>query len=204
MLILFASWVALELAVVGLYRFGFVVWLVLHLVFLFLFSGLIVGCHGIALKAADGNAPNLTDLTVLLDRGPSFLLAFCIYLVAVAGGLVLLVVPGIYVAVRYALFGHILANTARIGSCGPAGCCGALSHGRWWTVCGFVLMALLLNLAGAALLGVGLIITFPVTLLATSSLYLSLQRSMQSPSGRPPDQSHAASIIAAGPRPFLL
>ncbi len=184
MLILFASWVALELAVVGLHRFGFVVWLVLHLVFLFLFSGLIVGCHGIALKAADGNAPNLTDLTALLDRGPSFLLAFCIYLVAVAGGLVLLVVPGIYVAVRYALFGHILATRPASALEALRGAA-ALSHGRWWTVCGFVLMALLLNLAGAALLGVGLVITFPVTLLATSSLYLSLQRSMQSPSGRP-------------------
>jgi hypothetical protein len=184
MLILFASWVALELAVVALHRFGVVVWLGLHLAFLLLFSGLIVGCHRIALKAADGKASNLRDLTALLERGPTFLLAFSIYSVAVVGGLVLLVVPGIYIGVRYALFGQVLATkpSSAIEALRDAA---ALSRGQWWTVCGIVLRALLLNLAGAALLGLGLIITFPVTLLATSSLYLSLQRSMDSPGGGP-------------------
>lgn len=184
MLILFASWVALELAVVALHRFGIVVWLILHLVFLLLFSSLIVGCHRIALKAADGQTPDLTDLTALLERGPTFLLAFCIYSVAVVAGLVLLVVPGIYVAVRYALFGQVLA-TRPASALEALRDAAALSHGRWWTICGTMLIALLLNLAGLALLGLGLIVTFPVTLLATSSLYLSLQRSIQTPSGRP-------------------
>jgi hypothetical protein len=178
MLILFGSWVALELAVVALHRFGIVVWLVLHLAFLLLFSGLLVGYYGIALQAADGKAPNLTDLTALLKRSPTFLLAFCIYSVAVVGGLVLLVVPGIYVAVRYALFGQVLA-TRPASALEALGDAAALSHGRWWTICRMVLMALLLNLAGVALLGFGLVITFPVTLLAISSLYLSLKRSIQ-------------------------
>jgi uncharacterized membrane protein len=40
-----------------------------------------------------------------------------------------------------------------------------------------MLIGLLLNLGGAALLGIGLLITFPVSVLATSSLYRSLQRS---------------------------
>jgi uncharacterized membrane protein len=55
----------------------------------------------------------------------------------------------------------------------------ALSRGRWWTVCVVMLMALLLNLAGAAFLGLGLLITFPVSLLAKSDLYRSLQRLRQ-------------------------
>src|SRR5713101_106380 len=177
MLILFASWVALELAVVALHRFEIVVWLVLHLVFLLLFSGLLVGCDAIALQAARGEAPKVISLTALLKRGPTFFLAFCIYAVAVVGGLALLVVPGIYVAVRYALFGQVLA-TKPASALEALRDAAALSHGRWWTICGTVLMAFLLNLAGAALLGVGLVITFPVSLLAISSLYLSLQRSI--------------------------
>jgi hypothetical protein len=188
MLILFASWVVLELGVVALRRFGIVVWLLLHLAFLLLFSGLLVGFHGLALGAAEGNAPNLIDLTSLLKRGPTFLLAFCIYSVLVVGGLVLLVVPGIYLAVRYAFFGQVIA-TSPVSPLEALRDAAALSYGRWWTISRTVLMALLLNLAGAALLGLGLVITFPVTLLAISSLYLSLQRSTQRRAQRRPNQA---------------
>lgn len=175
MLILFASWVALEVAVVALHRFGLVVWLVLHLAFFVFFSGLMLGLHRIALETVDGKAPKVTDLTALLERGPTFLLAFCIYSVAVIGGLVLLIVPGIYLAVRYALFGQIIAtrSTSAFAAFRDAA---ALSDGRFATVFAVLLIAFLLNLAGAAFLGLGLLITFPVSLLATSDLYRSLQR----------------------------
>ena len=176
MLVLFASWVVLELSVVALHRLGLIVWLVLHLAFFLSFSGLVVGFHRIALEAVDGKEPKLANLTALLGRGPTFLLAFCIYVVVVLGGFALLIVPGIYLVVRYALFGHVLAAgpTSGLEALRDAA---ALSRGRWWTVCIVMLMALLLNLAGAAFLGLGLLITFPVSLLATSNLYRSLQRS---------------------------
>jgi hypothetical protein len=178
MLILFASWAALEVAVVTLQRFGVVVWLVLHLAFFVFFSGLMVGLHRIALETVNGKAPKLANLIALLGRGPTFLLAFCIYSAVVVVGLVLLVVPGIYVAVRYALFGQVLATTSRTA---PQALRDAavLSDGRWWTLFPLLLMALLLNLAGLAFLGLGLFITFPVSLLATSDLYRSLQHPAQ-------------------------
>ncbi len=184
-LILFASWVALELAVVALHRFGVVVNVGLHLAFLLWFSGLLVGLHRMSLEAVDGKAPRLADLTSALGRGPAFLAGLVIYLVAVAGGLVLLLVPGIYLAVRYALFGQVLA-TRPASAVEAFRDAGALSNGRWWTVCAFVLMALVLNVAGAAFLGLGLFVTFPVSLLATSGLYRDVQRSKQSTHGSPP------------------
>jgi uncharacterized membrane protein len=173
MLILFASWVALEVSVVALQRLGLVVWLILHLAFFVFFSGLMLGLHRMALEAVDGKAPKLANLAALLGRGPTFLFAFCIYSAVVVVGLVLLVVPGIYVAVKYALFGQVLAakSTSALDALRDAA---VLSDGRWWTLFPLLLMALLLNLAGLALLGLGLFITFPVSLLATSDLYLSL------------------------------
>jgi uncharacterized membrane protein len=178
MLILFGSWTALEVAVVALQRFGVVVWLILHLAFFVFFSGLMVGLHRIALETVDGKAPKLANLTALLGGGPTFLLAFCIYSAVVVVGLVLLVVPGIYVAVKYALFGQVLATTSTTA---PQALRDAavLSDGRWWTLFPLLLMALLLNLAGMAFLGLGLLITFPVSLLATSDLYRSLQQPAQ-------------------------
>lgn len=178
MLALFASWVVLEVAVISLQRFGLVVWLFLHLAFFVIFSGLMLGLHRIALETMNGKAPRLVNLAALLRRGPTFLLAFCIYSAAVVAGLVLLVVPGIYVAVKYALFGQVLATTATTA---PQALRDAavLSSGQWWTLFPLLLTALLLNLAGLAFLGVGLLITFPVSLLATSDLYRSLRQPAQ-------------------------
>jgi hypothetical protein len=175
MFILFASWVVLEVAVVSFQRLGIVVWLVLHLAFFVLFSGLMAGLHRMALETVNGKVPELANLTALLGRGPTFLLAFCIYSAAVIAGLVFLIVPGIYLAVKYALFGQVLATTETTA---PQALCdaAALSDGRWWTVFLLLLTAILLNLAGAAFLGIGLVLTFPVSLLAISDLYRSLQQ----------------------------
>lgn len=178
MLILFASWAVLEVAVVALDRFGIVVWLILHFAFFVFFSGLMLGLHRIALEAVSGEAPKLAKLTVLLGRGPIFLLALCIYSAVVLAGLVLLIVPGIYVAVRYALFGQVLATTA-VTAPQALRHAAVLSDGRWWSLFPLLLIALLLNLAGIAFLGLGLLITFPVTLLAMSDIYRSLQQPAQ-------------------------
>lgn len=71
-LALFGSWVSLELAVVAVHRRGVLPNLALHLAFLFLFSGLMVGIQSIALQVVDGLVPTLRSLPAMLDRGPSF------------------------------------------------------------------------------------------------------------------------------------
>ncbi len=173
--ILVGSWVILELTVVALHRFGVVLNVVLHLAFLVLFAGLMVGIHSIALQAVDGRSPTLKSLTSLLARGPTYLLALCLYCLAVAGGLLLLVVPGVYFAVRYALFGHVLA-AGQASALEALRAAGSLSQGRWWVVSGLLLAVSALNIAGAALLGLGLLISFPIALLATASLFRTLHR----------------------------
>lgn len=167
-LVLFGTWLALELAVAGTHRWGLLPNLVLHLAFLFLFSGLLVGIESIALQVVDGSAPRLGSLFERLERGPSFLLALCLYLLGVACGLVLLVAPGIYLAVRYAPFGYVLASRKASGVEALREAA-ALTRGRWWEACRFFLLLLALNLAGAALLGLGLLVSFPVSLLAAAS-----------------------------------
>lgn len=180
MLVLFASWVALELSVVALHRFGLVPNVLLHLAFLLFASGLIVGLHGIALEALDGRAPHLKRLTASLERGPSYLLAFGLYVASVAIGLALLVVPGVYVAVRYAPFGQVLAmkHASALEALRDSA---SLTQGRWWATCRVLLIALVLNLAGAALLGVGLLVSWPVSLLMVTSLFRTFQGSSADP-----------------------
>lgn len=174
MLILFVSWVCLEVAVITLHGLGVVVNVLLHLAFLVWFSGLMAGLHAMVLQTIDGRTPALKDLFTLLGRGPAFLFAVVLYLVAVAVGLVLLVLPGIYLAVRYAFFGYILA-TKPVSALEALRFAGALANGRWWALFGFFLVILALNIAGAALLGVGFFISYPVSLLAGASLFRTLE-----------------------------
>jgi len=174
MLLLFLSWVVLEIAVVFLHRLGFVVSLVLHLAWLFLFSGMLVGLHVMALKSVDGEIPRVVDLFGSLERGPAYLLALSIYCLAVCGGLVLLIVPGIYLAIRYCLFAQVITDTSA-SALAALRKAAALAHGNWAPLGALFFIAFLLNIAGTSLLGIGLIISFPVSLLAITRFYRSLQ-----------------------------
>ena len=174
MLLLFLSWVSVEIAVVFLHRLGFAVWLVLHLAWLFLFSGMLVGLHVMALKSVDGENPRVGDLFGSLERGPAYLFALSIYCLTVSGGLVLLIVPGIYLAIRYCLFAQIITDTSA-SALSALRKAAALARGSWAPLGSLFLIAFLLNIAGTALLGIGLIVSFPVSLLAIAGFYRSLQ-----------------------------
>ncbi len=174
MLLLFLSWVVLEVAVIFLQRLGLTVWLVLHLGWLFLFSGMLVGLHVMALKSVDGEIPRVGNLFGSLERGPAYLLALGIYCLAVSGGLVLLIVPGIYLAIRYCLFAQVITDTSA-SALAALRKAAALAHGNWAPLGALFLIAFLLNIAGMAFLGIGLIISFPLSLLAIAGFYRSLQ-----------------------------
>ena len=174
MVLLFLSWVVLEIAVVFLHRFGFAVWLALHLAWLFFFAGMLVGLHVMALKSIDGEIPRVGDLFASLERGPAYLLALGIYCLTVSGGLVLLIVPGVYLAARYCLFAQIIADTSA-SALSALRKAAALARGSWASLSALFLIAFLFNIAGMVLLGIGLIISFPVSLLAIAGFYRSLQ-----------------------------
>jgi hypothetical protein len=174
MLLLFLSWVVLEVAVIFLQRLGLAVWLVLHLGWLLLFSGLMVGLHVMALKSIDGEIPRVGDLFGSLERGPAYLLALSIYCLTVSGGLVLLIIPGIYLAIRYCLFAQIITDRSA-SALAALRKAAELAHGNWVPLGALFLIAFLLNIAGMTLLGIGLIISFPVSLLAIAGFYRSLQ-----------------------------
>jgi thiamine-phosphate pyrophosphorylase len=117
LLMMFALWVALELAVFSIQRhftlatwLGIEIWTVLHLTFLVVFSGLAAGLVVISGEVLSGREARLETLFGSMKRGPQVLLALCLYLLGVVAGLVLLVVPGIYFAVRYAMFGQVVAT----------------------------------------------------------------------------------------------
>jgi hypothetical protein len=174
MILLFLSGIVLKTALLILHRSDFAIWLVILLAWLFLCSGMIVGLHVMALKSVDGRIPQVADLFASLGLGPAYLLALCIYCAAVSLGFALLIIPGIYLAIRYCLFAQIITDKSA-GALAALRDAAALARGNWSQLGALFLIAFLLNVAGAAILGLGLVISFPVSLLAIAGFYRSIR-----------------------------
>jgi hypothetical protein len=172
MILLFLSGIVVALLV--LHRSGFAIGLIILLAWLLWCSGMIVGLHVMALKSVDDRVPRVDDLFRSLALGPAYLLALTFYCAAVSLGFALLIVPGIYLAIRYCLFAQIITDK----SAGPLAAlrdAAGLARGHYAQLGALFLIAFLLNAAGAAILGLGLAISFPVSLLAIAGFYRSLQ-----------------------------
>jgi len=173
LLTIFGAWVALEIVVITGQRLGIVLWALAHLAFLVFVAGLEVGFLQICLALCDGREPTFADIFTHLAMGPKFLAAQILYLLVVVIGLLLLVVPGVYFSVRYALFGFCMAagETNLVRSFHQSA---VLSMGRK-TYLFWILVALfVLNTVGACLLGLGLFITVPLSVLMMTAFYRQL------------------------------
>jgi hypothetical protein len=168
-----ASWVILEIVVIRGQQFGIVLWALAHLAFLIFFAGLEAGFACVCLELYDGEAPTFASVFAHLALGPKFLAGQIIYLLIVVAGLALLVVPGFYLAARFAWFGFRLVDgeSNLIGSFRQSA---ALSSGATGQLSLLIVALLLLNVLGAAVLGLGLFATIPLSVLVMASVYRQL------------------------------
>jgi uncharacterized membrane protein len=169
------AWVLLEVAVVATHKLGVAVNLGLHVAYLIGASGLELGLVTMMLDIADGKSPTYRDLFAKLRRGPHFLAAKLIYLLLLALGLISLIAPGLWLGTRYSMFPGLMAD----GQHNPVEALKSSSsmvRGHTGKVLIFLLILVLLNSLGACLLGLGLLLTFPTSLLAMAYLYRYLQR----------------------------
>lgn len=181
-----AAWVALEIAVVAAHRSGipaiayWPLWSCLHLAFFWLFCGLMAGIHRMALQAVDGGIPTFATAVSRFDQGNSYLLTSLLYWVVVTGGLVLAVIPGLVVAVTLAPFRFLLVEGSQNGLSSLREAA-LLSASHRWQIFRTLFVSAALNLGGAAFLGLGLLVTFPLTVLLRASQFRALQQQRLSP-----------------------
>lgn len=173
LLTIFCAWVALEIVVITGQRLGIVLWAAAHLAFLVFVAGLEVGFLQICLALCAGREPRFADIFTRLALGPKFLACQILYLLVVVIGLLLLVVPGVYCGVRYALFGFCMAasKTSLVGSFQQSA---ILSTGTMTYLLRILVALFVLNTAGACLLGLGLFITVPLSVLMMTAVYRQL------------------------------
>jgi hypothetical protein len=178
LLTIVGAWVALEIVVIAGQRFGIVWWVVAHVAFFILFAGIEVGFLRICLALYDGGKPTFADTFRHLALGPKFLASQVLYLLMVVVGLALLVVPGVYLGVRYALVGVCMAageaNLIRSFQRSAV-----LSRGTTTYLLAILVTLVVLNVLGASLLGLGLFITVPLSVLTMVAVYRQLSTRSQ-------------------------
>jgi len=169
LLAMLGAWVVLEVVVVTTARFGILAWALAHIAFLLCFAGMEVGLLRISLALEEGRNPRLADALTQFKLGPGFLAGQLLYLAMVLAGLVILIIPGIFLAARFALFGF--QNAA-----GDSGVLRSfkqsadLTQGATGRLAATLVTLFVFNLLGAALLGVGLFVTVPISVLMMASI----------------------------------
>lgn len=152
--------------------------LLFSLLSIFLTVWLTIGLLKINLKIVDRRPVAYQDLFTGADRfwpffGESLLTGIA---VGVAG--MFLIIPGIVLAIYWIFSGFVVVDQGK-GAIASIGESFRLVKGSFWSVAGFLVLAVILNIVGALLFGLGLFVTIPVTSLSLTYLYRRLQMSVR-------------------------
>lgn len=143
-----------------------------------------LGFTKIMLLLLDDNYAQVSDLLSGFRMFISYFVASFLYSFGVMIGLFLLVVPGIYLAVRLQFYPYYIIEH---GDTGIAALYKSYEASNELTLELFLfgITVLVANILGAALLGIGIIVTYPMTTLATAIIYKGLQKDNEHLPGEP-------------------
>jgi uncharacterized membrane protein len=153
--------------------------------------GTLLGMGATAFYLAAHDNPDTVDLSALWHPQPfwKYLGASILYAVALVVGLILLVVPGIIFALMF-MFTTFIVIDRELGPVEAMKESNRITHGHKWSLLGFTLMLVLINLLGLIALVVGLLVSIPVSSLAVTHAYRVL-------SGRTPPAAQDAMMARA-------
>ena len=154
-------------------QFGVFVFIIAVL-FWFLNVLLELGYLKIMLKFVAGNKPTYKDLYEHYPLFLNFLLAAIVTGLIVLGGFILLILPGIYLAVRLQ-FVPILVADKGLSPIDAVKAGWNLTKGKWLNVFAFDLLLIGLNILGVLALLVGLLVTIPMSSISFAYFYKKLQ-----------------------------
>jgi len=140
-----------------------------------------MGVTAFYLNAYDN--PDTVSLASLWHPQPfwKFLAASLLLGLAIVIGFLLLIVPGVIFTLMF-MFATFIVVDRELGPIEAMKESKRLAHGHKWALLGFVLMLALINLLGVLALGVGLLVSIPVSSLAFVHAY----RTLTANAGPPP------------------
>jgi hypothetical protein len=122
-----------------------------------------------------GQEGDIKEIISQKEIYPQALLGSIIYYIMMVIGFILLVIPGIYVAVRFAVLPYVFVDQ-KLGWKEALNEASRLSEGNRMNIFGFILLLAVMNILGALCLLVGLLVSIPVSMIATTMLYEYLKK----------------------------
>lgn len=127
----------------------------------------------ITLNVYDGGNPDAMDLFGEVDKWWRMFWGSILYGLIVLGGFILLIIPGIYWAIKYFFFAYLIVDRD-MGMMESIHASGELTYGHKWSLLLFWVLVGLINTLGAIVCLVGLFVTIPMTFMATIFVYRAL------------------------------
>ncbi len=140
-----------------------------------LVTGISLGFIKIAVDMADKKAPEFKELFSCFSLLLKYVVASALYAVVVAVGLVLFVIPGIIWAVQFGFYPYVIVKE-RLGPLSALRKSSELTAGVKGRLIMFALCLLGINLLGVVALGLGVIITVPLSLIAAAHVFHQLEK----------------------------
>lgn len=140
---------------------------------IFLSAWMTAGYLKLVISYYDGKQLPFSDLFTQLKYFWRVLGATLLIGLIVIGGLILLIVPGIYWALRYSMTTNLIVDKD-MGILEAMGESGKLTAGIKWRLLGFGFTMLGIIILGALCLGVGVLVAMPIIWLAQVYIYKNL------------------------------
>lgn len=131
-----------------------------------------IGLITISIRYVEGKTNTFKDLFTHIPFTP-YLLGSIVYGCIVAGGIILLIIPGIIWGIKYGFYSYLIVDKD-VGVMDSIKRSAQLTQGIKWDLFLFGLLLGLINVAGFLLFFVGLFVTLPVTMLAMAYVYRKL------------------------------
>jgi uncharacterized membrane protein len=144
--------------------------LLMGLLSLVLQAVLSLGVTYIALRLVSGQSAEFGDLFARVSLVLNYLIASFLFGIVVAVGLILLIVPGIFFAAKLSFFPYFVVDDGA-GPIDALQRSWALTNGVTLKVILFGIVLLLINFVGLLALGIGVLVTYPVSYLAHAYVY---------------------------------
>lgn len=143
-----------------------------------------IGITYVLLRIVHDHTPKYEDLIVPFRTYKiplTFLVTTILVVIIVGIGFLLLLVPGIYLAIRLQFYKFVVLDKPHLTASDVLKESFAITKGYFWRLFGFSLVIVLFNVLGLLFLVVGLFITIPVSLIAFATLYKGLSTHHRSP-----------------------
>jgi len=139
------------------------------------FFGIIVGMGviKILLNFCDNKKNNFSILFSQYRLFFIYLLTTIIYFIIVLLGLILFIIPGIYLGIRFVFFEYFIIDK-KMGVIKSLKESWRATKGNFWGLFAFSVVALTINILGAFVLLLGLFVTIPITMIAWVFIYRRL------------------------------